>query len=421
MAARDLEPQLLLPKKRFWVVGPTYDLGEKEFRVIWDDLIIGRELGRDKRVRKAYNKRSGEMYIEFPWQTRLEVRSADHPENLVGESLHGCILSEAAKQKRETFERYIRPALADYRGWATFPTTPEGHNWLYSLWQLGRNDAFPDYESWRFPSWENPIVYPGGRQDPEILLLESTTAPEWFLQEIGADFASFVGKIYAEFDETTHVKKVEYNPALPNYISFDFGYVNPMAAVEFQISPQDEILVWREHYKTYTRLSEFLGQMKDKPQPPGYKIDCCFGDAADPEAIASINTFGWPCIGEPEAKKNWREGIDCVKGFLRMRPDGELDEFGTPKESPGLYVDNSCVNTIKEFNTYRAPDTSAGPLTREKADRQDDHAMDALRYGLMHLYVLGAQRHLSEVYSRDDFEGLSESDAGYFTTTSGKF
>src|SRR3954470_14634022 len=124
MAGRDVEPQLFVPKKRFWIVGPTYDLGEKEFRVIWDDLIIRKQLGRDKRVKKAYNKRSGDMYIEFPWGTRLEVRSATHPETLVGEGLSGAIMSEAAKHTKVTWERYIRPALADKRGWATFPTTP---------------------------------------------------------------------------------------------------------------------------------------------------------------------------------------------------------------------------------------------------------------------------------------------------------
>src|SRR5689334_14508409 len=71
MAARDLEPELFMADRRYWIVGPTYDLAEKEFRVIWNDLIIGLGMGKDKRIKKAYNKRSGEMYIEFPWQTRV--------------------------------------------------------------------------------------------------------------------------------------------------------------------------------------------------------------------------------------------------------------------------------------------------------------------------------------------------------------
>src|SRR5690348_15305866 len=139
MAGSDLEPHLFLPNKMDWIIGPTYDLGEKEFRVVWDDLIIGLRMGQDKSIKKAYNKKQGNMYIEFPWQTRLEVRSADHPENLVGEALDRAIMSEAAKHKMETWERFVRPALADKRGQADFPTTPEGFNWLHNLWQLGRD------------------------------------------------------------------------------------------------------------------------------------------------------------------------------------------------------------------------------------------------------------------------------------------
>src|SRR5690606_15921820 len=97
MAARDLAAKLFQPGKTFWIVGPTYDLGEKEFRVIWDDLIVRQGLGKDKRVKRSYNKRSGTMFIEFPWSTRVEVRSADHPENLVGEALDWVIMSEIGR------------------------------------------------------------------------------------------------------------------------------------------------------------------------------------------------------------------------------------------------------------------------------------------------------------------------------------
>src|SRR4051812_21453230 len=58
MAARDVEPLLFDRNRWIWIVGPTYDLAEKEFRVIWDDLIVGQRLGMDKRIKKSYNKRS---------------------------------------------------------------------------------------------------------------------------------------------------------------------------------------------------------------------------------------------------------------------------------------------------------------------------------------------------------------------------
>lgn len=391
MAARDLEPHLFLPKKRFWIVGPTYDLAEKEFRVIWDDLIIGKKLGKDKRIKKAYNKRSGDMYIEFPWQTRVETRSADHPENLVGEALDGVIISEAAKQKEETWKRFIRPALTDKRGFATFPTTPEGFNWLHALWQLGQNPDHPLYASWQFPSWANTAVYPEGFNDPEIQDLLATTSAEWFAQEIGAEFTAFVGKIYGEFHERDHVRKLEFNPAWPNYITFDWGFTNPMAAIEFQVTPRDEVRIWREHYEPGLTLPEHVEMMQKRNQPEGYHLDLGFGDAADPQAALTMTQLMIPTHADPMSKDNWRQGIEVVKRFLKQRKDGSF----------GLYVDHSCHNTIREFNNYRSKEPIKGNNVPEMGQKQDDHALDAIRYGMMHLFELGVNSHLSDVYSLD--------------------
>jgi hypothetical protein len=418
MSGKDLEPELFEPKKRFWVVGPTYDLGEKEFRVIWDDLLVGQGLIRDKRVKRSYNKKQGDMYIEFPWQTRIEVRSADHPENLVGEALDRVIMSEAAKHKPETWQRFIRPALADKRGTADFPTTPEGYNWLHGVWALGQDPTYKDYESWTFPSWANSAVYPGGRQDPEILLLERTTSVEWFLQEIGAEFAAFVGKIFGEFTYADNVTTVPFRPDLPNYMAFDFGFTNPLAAVEFQITPMDEIRVWREHYRSYTTIPEHVQLMKGREQPEGYHLDLAFGDAADPEAAQMISQLLVPCIALPEAKENWRDGIDLMKQFLKLIQYGE-DEYERPLERPRYFVDHSCVNHIKEMSNYRAPQGRMDRNAREAGEKQEDHTIDAMRYALVHIFKLGCTTHLSDVMTSSmlDTKALGDSDTGYFTTS----
>jgi hypothetical protein len=400
MAGADVIPRMFEPNTLGWIVGPTYDLGEKEFRVIWDHLIVGLGMGLDKRVKKAYNKRMGDMYIEMPWGARVEVRSASQPERLVGEKLHWCLMSEAAKHSAETWERFIRPALADYRGTADFPTTPEGYNWLYALWQLGFDDSFPEFACWQFPSWTNPIVFPLGRDDPEIRMIERTTSEAWFLQEIAADFSAFVGKIFEEFTEPTHVKNIEYRPEWRNYIFFDFGYVNPLAAIEVMISPSDDVYIWREHYKSYMRVEEHCEELKARDQPAGYHLDMCFGDAADPEAAETVSVYLAPCIAMNEAKENWRQGVDLMKKFLKMRVIGE-DESGAPIEAPKLFVDPSCRNVIREFNLYKAPSKLKSNMkessTTSAAVKIDDHAMDAIRYGLMHVFELGATYSLADV------------------------
>lgn len=417
MAGRDLSPRLFEQNRMYWIVGPTYDLGEKEFRVIWDDLVVRQQLGKDKRVKKAYNKKQGNMYLELPWNTRLEVRSADHPENLVGEALDHVIMSEAAKHKQETWERFIRPALADRRGSADFPTTPEGFNWLWDLWMMGPNQEFPEYESWRFPSWDNLAIYPGGRRDPEILLLERTMSPEAFAQEIGAEFSAFVGKIFPEWDAGKHVKNVPFIPSLPNYIAFDWGYTNPLAAIEFQVTPDDKVRVWREHYRAYTTLPEHINILKNRDQPEGYHLEMAFGDAADPEAAVTVSTSLVPCLAMPEAKENWREGIDIVRGFMKDRPSNHIvDEYGTPgPDMPALEVDFNCKNFIREANNYRAPSPIKGRNVPEMSNKVEDHAMDAIRYGLVHIFKFGAgSSSLTEVYGSGASTEAS-SDGGFVT------
>ena len=233
MGAREAEPILMMPNRRVWLVGPTYDLGEKEFRVIWNDMIGKLGLGRESTVKRSYARKQGDLSIEFPWKTRIEVRSGDRPENLVGEGLDYVIMCEAAKHDEETWERFIRPALSDKQGKACFPSTPEGQNWFYHLWKTGRDPLETDFESWQFPSWDNPYVYPSGREDHEIKLIERTTTKEIFDQEYGADFTSFSGKVFTEWDEATHVRDVHFDPMLKNYIAFDWGFAAPMAAIEF--------------------------------------------------------------------------------------------------------------------------------------------------------------------------------------------
>ena len=69
-------------------------------------------------------------------------------------------------------------------------------------------------------------------------------------------------------------------------------------------------------------------------------------------------------------------GIKSISSLLEKREDGK----------PRLYVDQSCVNTIMEFENYSYPDKKEGKADVERPLKIHDHAMDALRY------VLGVPR-----------------------------
>jgi hypothetical protein len=400
MAARDREPSLFSdPNTRGWLVGPTYNLGEKEFRVMWDDIMVGMNFIRDKKVKRGYNLRGGEMYIQMPWGSKVEVRSATQPESLVGDQIDWAIMCEAAKHKQETWERFIRPALLDRRGGADFPSTAEGYNWYYDLWKRGQDGTKPQYESWRFPSWTNTYLFPEGYDDEEIQLLKETTSEEWFAQEIAAEFSAFIGRIYSEFQVETHCTNHVFQPDWPNYIAFDWGFTNPLAAIEFQVSPSDTVYVWREHYKSFWTLNQHIEHLKyGRDNPDGYHLDLAFGDAADPDAVATVSSEYIPCVAYDEAKE-WRVGVELMKRFMKEYHDGtSYDEYERPILAPKYYVDHSCTNHVRELQTYRRKDTQLN--TSDMASsvvKKDDHSENAMRYALMHLFELGAGGSLAEV------------------------
>jgi hypothetical protein len=401
---------LFMPGVRGWVVAPKYKLGEYEFRYIWE---FARKLGvlghRD--TRKAYNVRTGEMFIQFPWGSRIDVMSAQHRDSLVGEGLHFAIMSEAAKQDKVVFDKYIRPSLADFKGWAAFPSTPEGFNWYYKHFNLGLRDkngmpvagADPHFESWNLPSWENPHVYPGGRDDPEIKLLENTLPEDVFWQEIGASFRSTVGLIYPEWDDDLHIiDEYEYNPDWRNYLAVDWGFTNPFVALDIQVDPSDNLYVWRERYIPRVPVHQHAYEINARDNPEGYSIDGVFADYADPGACEVFSSLVQTVYADKESK-DWARGVAEVKRFLKGE-DGR----------PHIFVFRDlCPNTIEEFPNYRMKPQNQENLNRaEQASAFKDHALDAIRYLVMHLYVLGAGR-----YSLSDVLEMvpSADEAGIFT------
>jgi hypothetical protein len=185
-------------------------------------------------------------------------------------------------------------------------------------------------------------------------------------------------------------------------MAIDWGYVQPLAAVEFQVSPSDEVYVWREHYMSYRTVAEHCRMMAAREQPDGYHLDLAFGDAADPEAAQVVSEHLVRCYTDPLAKQNWREGVDVVSALMMKQPTGRvLDEFGTPEEKPHLFFDPACKNAIREHMNYKRGDKVSSQTAeagkKAPTDKQDDHCVDAVRYGMMHVFMLGARHHLADV------------------------
>lgn len=383
-AGHELTYKMFVPDSINWIVGPNYSLGEKEFKVVHKDF---QNLGLFQHCNIRYNVPQGQMRIYFkPLNSLLEVKSAEKQDGLVGERLNHVCMSEAAKHRMSTWSMYIRPALADTKGTADFPSTPEGFNWYEGMYQLGQSKDDPDYISWSLPSWTNPIVFPGGRDDPEIKEMESTMTRAYFEQEVGAQFTSFEGKMYPDFEDGVHVRELTYRPDWPNYLALDFGFVDPFVCLDIQIDPTTQrTYVWREYQVSGKSTSDHAYQIANRKNPDGYKITAVYGDPRGADQWATLRGI-WGGIGEQHAVGN-ELGIEAIGQALKIRSDGE----------PGLFIDPSCTDLRRQMRNLRRKEVKEGHNEKPGQHDYDDHGPDALRYFFNEYFILGSYLGISDI------------------------
>jgi len=359
-------------KRRFWIVGPDYSDTEKEFRVLFDDL---------KRLEMPFDKPGtynnplqGDMHISM-WDGAFQVhgKSARHPDSLDGEGLFGVELVEAAKMKPFIWGKFLRPALADELGWSLHTSTPEGKNQFYELWQNGQDPNNPDWESWRMPSWENDVVFPGGIDDPEIQAMRRDMSAERFNQEIGADFTEFVGRVFKEFDEELHVRDLEYNPSWPLYGACDYGWTNPFVWLAIQMDVWDNVYVLGEYRRENRDINDIARDLDSWPLAKNASV--FYPDPAQPGETAVLEKhLKIRANKSTGGQLKWR--LELIRQYLRMVPDN----VEPAKQYPKLVIDRSCHGLIREMLEYRYPDTkeeSTKARPEEPLDK-DDHGPEAL-------------------------------------------
>jgi hypothetical protein len=362
-------------RMEYWIVGPEYTDAEKEFRALYNDI---KKLGMPMdKPGTYYDVNGGNMHLSL-WGGRFLVhaKSAKYPDSLVGEGLHGVIMAEAAKLKPSVWNKYVRPMLSDYLGYALMSSTPEGKNWFYEAY-MNYQKGLPGWWSIRMPSWSNPYLYPLGRRDPEIIALEAELTPEAFKQEIGAEFTEFVGRVFKEFDEEVHCRPLEYNPNFETYAAVDYGWTNPFVWLLIQVDHWKNVYVIGEHYESHLRIDAAPQVLIDKGLVPN-GLRSFFPDPAAPgDSRILADKLNLTAMGGT--------GIE-IKDRLRLirRHLGtqavDLPQGVNPR-APKLFVDaKKCPNFVREFNDYRYPKSNqdAVGVVSENPMKKDDHTPEAL-------------------------------------------
>jgi len=362
-----------------WVVGPNYVDAEKEFRIIYDDM---RRLGVDRdSLRFVNNSDSGAMHIKTSWGAEVIGKSAQHPDKLVGEGLDWVLMVEAGRHKRQTWGQYIRPTLSDKRGEALFSGVPEGkseHSLLYALYERGQSSRFPNWMSYKRPSWTNDIIFPGGREDPEILEAEADLTKDEFDRQYGAEFTDKTGVVMKEYDDDVHLADLDYIPSWETFMAVDYGFTNPFVVLFIQVGPHGDVHV----------LREFRRQLLDTPE-------VCADLMAEYPGLVRATSMLYPDPAEPDdtrtmqrelrvqANKNTggpiRIRLSLIRRALKMK--NQHLPVGDPERRPTLMIDRTHCKTLawEMREGYKWPEHKSEQRSdSENPLDKDNHGVEAL-------------------------------------------
>ncbi len=254
----------------------------------------------------------------------------------------------------EYWTKVLDPTLLTTKGRAVFGSTPNGFNHFYDL--VERATVNKDWEYIHATSYDNPF------NDQEWLESKKKEITEdSFAQEYMADFRKMEGLVYKEFNRARNVFDNEVE-GLEYIAGVDFGFTNPAAVIHIRKDRMDNYWVTDEFYekgKTDQQLAEYVSiQGFNKVYP----------DPENPAGIQELKNKHIYCVDVVKGKGSVKNGIDQIRTMLNQNR---------------LKIHKNCINLIWEFENYHYPNKRDNRNEEENPTKENDHALDALRYAIM--------------------------------------
>lgn len=175
-------------------------------------------------------------------------------------------------------------------------------------------------------------------------------------------WATAEGAVYDMFNPEIHIKERERGEFQRWLLMMDEGYTNPAVILLVGIDGDGRLHLAREFYRRGVLQKDVVAVALE--WSADFKPYIVAVDAAAAGLIADLRDIGLPAQG---FKGRVLDGITMVQGYLKLQGD----------DKPRLTIDPACVNTINEFESYVWKPEKDEPI------KENDHAMDALRYGVV--------------------------------------
>lgn len=317
-------------------------------------LIVDKNEGRlELTIRNKYGGTS--LLPLYGWEAVQERKKG------VGVKNNHIFLDEVAKYRNfdESWQEVLRPTLTDLKGGATFISTPNGFNHFYDLYNMESKDE--DYKSFHYTSYDNPFL-----PFEEIEKAKKELTEDRFAQEYMADFRKTEGLVYKEFNRDRHIFdepgfEGEGFEVIKTFGGVDFGFTNPCAVYTIKKDKDANYWITNEWYKTQqtdAQIADYVSALRWNE---------CYPDPESASGIEELKRKGVNVRDVIKNKDSIRNGINVVRELFK---------------SNRLFIHSSCVNLIWELETYSYPTKKADHNEEENPIKENDHALDAIRYAL---------------------------------------
>ena len=370
----------------FWLVAADYERTRAEFEYLVEDFA---NLG----LLKEASKRVDPGRIILGDGTRIETKSAKDPRTLAMRAPDGIVGCEASQLDLETFNR-LRGRCAPKRGWMFLSGTFEGSlGWYPQMYQAWQHSSSADEQSFSLPSYSNEHLYPGGRQDPEILALEKASSDDFFMERIEGIPSPPQGMVFTEIRPDIHVQDIEYVPDQPVHIWIDPGYAEAYACEIVQII-NDQVRVIDEIYERDLVTDDMIDIAQSRPwwRDARYGVIDVAGFQHQAMAAPAERWMDRTGIYFDSQKIRINEGTERLMSFLKTDPVEQRD--------PRIVFSPKCEGILSEFGVMPNPFDGQARAYRWKMDRdgnivgetpqdQYNHGVKAVIYGLINRYGYG--------------------------------
>jgi len=405
------------------VLADSYSMAQEEMRHL-DRLLSEADIPHDFKTPE-----NAAWKITFPaWTAEIVTLTASDVSKIASRPYRGVVMAEAAQTVYTSFENAMG-RVGETRGWVLLEGTFENTK---GPWYAQMADAWSKPGAlgkfYSLPSWENLVVYPGGRDDPEILAAEKRFSPSVFLEKYGGQPTKRSDLVMPYADERFHVAHrypnlgMSYEPERPVYLFSDPGTTHAYSVVPCQMW---ENVVWAIDivYRWGRTADQIIAECAAKAWAPNVQM------AVMDFAARQHRAEGPPIIEQWAA--GWRKhvgqtleivanpvplhaGYDIHRRALlnswpedeaqrtfnhdkKLRqvtdPDGPRLMFSPDASQPlfGGHVDDQ--DYAGEYNLHRNKRNREGTITAEDPIPVDDDAIKAISYGLVWWFNHSGQGH----------------------------